>query len=76
MATLLEATHLLVSRRIHRLPVIDSNTGNALNILTHKRMLLYIWTNVRRCSLSLFFETVKLLMLVLPPLALSWTGPI
>jgi 5'-AMP-activated protein kinase regulatory gamma subunit len=47
LASLFEATAMLVTRRIHRLPVIDSVSGNALNILTHKRMLLHIWHTVR-----------------------------
>ncbi len=46
-SSLFDATSILVTRRIHRLPVIDSISGNALNILTHKRMLLHIWQNVR-----------------------------
>eukprot|EP00043_Microstomoeca_roanoka_P009923 m.94627 g.94627 ORF g.94627 m.94627 type:complete len:163 (-) comp14732_c0_seq3:860-1348(-) len=41
-----EALKMLIDKRIHRLPVIDSYTGNALCILTHKRILQFIFMNV------------------------------
>eukprot|EP01147_Barroeca_monosierra_P010753 gene10753-2841_t len=41
-----DALKMLLGERIHRLPVIDSYTGNALCILTHKRILQFIYLNV------------------------------
>ncbi|CAD6187442.1 unnamed protein product [Caenorhabditis auriculariae] len=42
-ASLLEASTLLAQHRIHRLPVIDPDDGSALYILTHKRILKFLW---------------------------------
>lgn len=44
--TLLTAVNLLLSKKIHRLPVIDSDTGNALFIVTHKRILSFMHDHV------------------------------
>ena len=38
---------MLVTQKIHRLPVIDRSTGNAIYILTHKRLLHFLYHNVR-----------------------------
>lgn len=48
MALLYDALKVLVEEKIHRLPVIDSATGNAISILTHKRILTFILANVCR----------------------------
>lgn len=42
-ASLYEAVEALVVNRVHRLPVIDKSTGNALYILTHKRILRFLF---------------------------------
>nr|XP_031848505.1 uncharacterized protein LOC116433964 isoform X2 [Nomia melanderi] len=42
-ASLYEAIKTLVQNRIHRLPVIDPDTGNVLYILTHKRILRFLF---------------------------------
>ncbi|KAE9418077.1 hypothetical protein Angca_007746 [Angiostrongylus cantonensis] len=42
-SSLLEAARLLVQHRIHRLPVFDPDTGSPLFILTHKRLLKFLW---------------------------------
>ena len=42
-ATLFDAIKTLIQNKIHRLPVIDPETGNVLYILTHKRLNLYIY---------------------------------
>ncbi|XP_071451748.1 uncharacterized protein SNF4Agamma isoform X2 [Hetaerina americana] len=42
-ASLFEAIRTLISNRIHRLPVIDPETGNVLYILTHKRILRFLF---------------------------------
>lgn len=47
MANLFSALRVLLEERIHRLPVIDSLTGNATAILTHKRILQLVLSNVR-----------------------------
>ncbi|VDM51649.1 unnamed protein product [Angiostrongylus costaricensis] len=37
------AVELLTKHRIHRLPVLDRRTGNCTFILTHRRILHYLW---------------------------------
>ncbi|XP_014256841.1 uncharacterized protein LOC106670767 isoform X5 [Cimex lectularius] len=46
-ASLYDAIKVLIHNHIHRLPIIDSQTGNVLYILTHKRILrfLFIYIN-------------------------------
>ena len=51
-ATLFDAIKSLIENKIHRLPVIDPETGNVLYILTHKRLLRFLFLYV---SLSEFF---------------------
>lgn len=41
--SLFEAIRMLITNRIHRLPVIDPETGNVLYILTHKRILRFLF---------------------------------
>lgn len=45
-ASLYEAIRTLIQNRIHRLPVIDPDTGNVLYILTHKRILRFLFLYV------------------------------
>lgn len=40
--SLFDAVYTLIKNKIHRLPVIDPVTGNALYILTHKRILKFL----------------------------------
>lgn len=49
-ASLYDAIKTLIHNRIHRLPVIDPLTGNVLYILTHKRILrfLFLYVSIRR----------------------------
>ncbi|CAO1411679.1 unnamed protein product, partial [Diamesa serratosioi] len=42
-ASLYDAIKTLIHSRIHRLPVIDPLTGNVLYILTHKRILRFLF---------------------------------
>ncbi|XP_039950288.1 uncharacterized protein LOC120767948 isoform X3 [Bactrocera tryoni] len=42
-ASLYDAIKILIHNRIHRLPVIDPATGNVLYILTHKRILRFLF---------------------------------
>eukprot|EP00047_Mylnosiga_fluctuans_P005668 m.241914 g.241914 ORF g.241914 m.241914 type:complete len:611 (+) comp13933_c0_seq1:113-1945(+) len=46
MATLYDAVRMLIDGKIHRLPVIDGASGNVLNILTHKRILMFLHANL------------------------------
>ncbi|PAV57216.1 hypothetical protein WR25_11457 [Diploscapter pachys] len=41
--SLLEAARLLCHHRIHRLPVLDPDNSSPLFILTHKRILKFMW---------------------------------
>nr|XP_046227885.1 uncharacterized protein LOC124049846 [Scatophagus argus] len=41
-ASIFEAVYSLIKNKIHRLPVIDPVSGNALYILTHKRILKFL----------------------------------
>ncbi|XP_029450511.1 5'-AMP-activated protein kinase subunit gamma-1 isoform X2 [Rhinatrema bivittatum] len=41
-ASLFDAVSSLIKNKIHRLPVIDPDTGNTLYILTHKRILKFL----------------------------------
>lgn len=45
-ASLFDALHTLITNRIHRLPVIDPQTGNVLYIVTHKRILRFLYLYV------------------------------
>ncbi|NXX66017.1 AAKG2 kinase, partial [Spizella passerina] len=40
--SLFDAVYSLIKNKIHRLPVIDPVSGNALYILTHKRILKFL----------------------------------
>uniref|UniRef100_A0A668A2Y2 Protein kinase, AMP-activated, gamma 3a non-catalytic subunit n=1 Tax=Myripristis murdjan TaxID=586833 RepID=A0A668A2Y2_9TELE len=41
-ASLFDAIYSLLKYKIHRLPVIDPESGNVLHILTHKRILKFL----------------------------------
>ncbi|XP_062417372.1 5'-AMP-activated protein kinase subunit gamma-1 isoform X3 [Pungitius pungitius] len=41
-ASLFDAVYTLLKYKIHRLPVIDPESGNVLHILTHKRILKFL----------------------------------
>lgn len=45
-SSLYDAIKILIHNRIHRLPVIDPLTGNVLYILTHKRILRFLFLYV------------------------------
>lgn len=55
-ASLYDAIKTLIHNRIHRLPVIDPDTGNVLYILTHKRILRFLFLYV---SKSLYLAKKK-----------------
>ncbi|CAF0727100.1 unnamed protein product [Brachionus calyciflorus] len=41
--TLYDAVKILTTNRVHRLPIIDPHTGNVTCIVTHKRILRYLY---------------------------------
>lgn len=45
--SLFDAIYSLLKNKIHRLPVIDPESGNVLHILTHKRILKFLHIFVR-----------------------------
>ncbi|RVE44074.1 hypothetical protein evm_011281 [Chilo suppressalis] len=45
-SSLYDAIRILITNRVHRLPVIDPETGNVLYILTHKRILRFLFLYV------------------------------
>lgn len=47
--SLFDAVSSLIRNKIHRLPVIDPDSGNTLYILTHKRILKFLKLFVRPC---------------------------
>ncbi|KFM66003.1 5'-AMP-activated protein kinase subunit gamma-2, partial [Stegodyphus mimosarum] len=42
-ASLLDAIRTLIQNKVHRLPVIDPCTGNVLYVITHKRILKFLF---------------------------------
>lgn len=42
LVSLFDAIYSLLKHKIHRLPVIDPESGNVLHILTHKRILRFL----------------------------------
>ncbi|CAL9690687.1 unnamed protein product [Knipowitschia caucasica] len=42
-SSLFDAVYSLLKNKIHRLPIIDPESGNVLHILTHKRILQFIY---------------------------------
>lgn len=46
--SLFKAIKMLIHNKVHRLPVIDPETGNVLYVLTHKRLLKFMFLYVSR----------------------------
>ncbi|XP_066932425.1 5'-AMP-activated protein kinase subunit gamma-1-like [Clytia hemisphaerica] len=44
--SLFTGVQTLMKNKIHRLPVIDEETGNAMYILTHKKILAYVYQHL------------------------------
>lgn len=51
-ASLFDAIKALVQEKVHRLPVVDPETGNVLYILTHKRLLKFLFLYYHDLPLS------------------------
>ncbi|KXJ10573.1 5'-AMP-activated protein kinase subunit gamma-2 [Exaiptasia diaphana] len=54
--SLYDAVKMLLEYKIHRLPVIDSVTDNALCIVTHKKILKYLFSHVRQLRMPEFMH--------------------
>jgi len=55
-ATLFDAIKTLIQNKIHRLPVIDPETGNVLYILTHKRLLRFLFLYIHDLPKPQYFD--------------------
>jgi len=55
-ATLFDAIRMLIENKIHRLPVIDPITGNVLYILTHKRLLKFLYLYIHDLPTPSYFS--------------------
>lgn len=56
--SLFDAIYSLLKHKIHRLPVIDPESGNVLHILTHKRILKFLHIFVRKLQLWCFVALI------------------
>lgn len=57
---LLDAIRTLKKNKVHRLPIIDQETGNVLYILTHKRILRFLFLFYRELPQpSFLFRSLK-----------------
>uniref|UniRef100_A0A5K3ES05 5'-AMP-activated protein kinase subunit gamma-1 n=1 Tax=Mesocestoides corti TaxID=53468 RepID=A0A5K3ES05_MESCO len=54
--TLLDAVRMLLENKVHRLPIMDPQTGNPLHILTHKRLLKYLHFSMPKLPQPTFME--------------------
>merc|ERR1719411_1558754 len=55
-ASLFKAIQILIENKIHRLPVIDPTSGNVLYILTHKRLLRFLFLYIHDLPKPGYFE--------------------
>lgn len=55
-ASLMDAVKTMIDNRIHRLPVIDASTGDALFVLTLKRILRYLFLHLFDMTQPEFLE--------------------
>lgn len=63
-ASLYDAIKTLIHNRIHRLPVIDPETGNVLYILTHKRILRFLFLYVSIFRVQCLYKKIVTMKLV------------
>ncbi|XP_075991305.1 uncharacterized protein LOC142986641 isoform X1 [Anticarsia gemmatalis] len=56
-SSLFEAIRMLITNRIHRLPVIDPDTGNVLYILTHKRILRFLFLYINELPKPAYLQS-------------------
>jgi len=55
-ASLYDAIKMLIHNKIHRLPVIDQKNGNVLYILTHKRILRFLFLYIHDMPQAKFLQ--------------------
>ncbi|XP_059172992.1 5'-AMP-activated protein kinase subunit gamma-2-like isoform X2 [Physella acuta] len=55
-ASLYDAVKTLLENRVHRLPVVDESTGNAIYILTHKRILRFLHLYIKELPQPSFMK--------------------
>ena len=58
--SLFDAIYSLLKHKIHRLPVIDPQSGNVLHILTHKRILKFLHIFVSELLTRMWFNSFNL----------------
>lgn len=51
-----DAVRMLLDNKVHRLPVIDPITGNALYVMTHKRILKFIYLFMKNLPTPLYMQ--------------------
>uniref|UniRef100_A0A0B7B2T5 CBS domain-containing protein n=1 Tax=Arion vulgaris TaxID=1028688 RepID=A0A0B7B2T5_9EUPU len=56
-ASLYDAIKTLLESHVHRLPVIDETTGNAIYILTHKRILRFLHLYIKELPQPSFMKS-------------------
>lgn len=56
-SSLFDAIRMLITNRIHRLPVIDPETGNVLYILTHKRILRFLFLYINELPKPAYLQS-------------------
>jgi len=55
-ASLYDAIKMLIHNKIHRLPVLDHTNGNVLYILTHKRILRFLFLYIQDMPQAKFLQ--------------------
>lgn len=63
-ASLFDAVQTLCQSKVHRLPVLDSAAGNVLYILTHKRILRFLYIYVSNFCFECLLALDKSVVLV------------
>uniref|UniRef100_A0A8C2X174 Protein kinase, AMP-activated, gamma 3a non-catalytic subunit n=1 Tax=Cyclopterus lumpus TaxID=8103 RepID=A0A8C2X174_CYCLU len=73
-ASLFDAIYSLLKYKIHRLPVMDPESGNVLHILTHKRILkfLHIFVSKQMFSIAIYLHHFFLLFFFMSALCGLW----
>ncbi|XP_056286994.1 5'-AMP-activated protein kinase subunit gamma-1 isoform X1 [Pseudoliparis swirei] len=64
-ASLFDAIYSLLKYKIHRLPVMDPESGNVLHILTHKRILKFLHIFVSKQMFSMRFTHLLFFQFIL-----------
>lgn len=63
-ASLHEALSLLIENKVHRLPLIESDGGNLMHIITHKRLMRFLFLYIYELpSPSFMFQSIESLQI-------------